>query len=371
MCSTHPSFVAKAWLHFLHASLLLFFISGCGSDPILSSESRLPPQASSPAGDAKDEDEELPLDFRAPADPVIEELGPLIVQLGEIQAESEIVPWSGSWLPARDPWLSEGRPAPLQIWDNWVQSYFGQAIGSAWSFEKASSAQAQHALAWEGACDAWAIASLYESEPQRPWLAPNGSIVSVGLQKAILVKSWERVEGKRIYGRPYRGDRESDWSEPSPMALHRFIQAELFEQGRPFIVDKDPGVPIWNTPVFAATFRLTQDETDPATIQVYAGLKGVDPLFGNPNEVGTHISWIELRYQLRGVPLGGGRFGVVDSQWVRDPELGVDSIEFHPDFLVGLPPRGQAVQHQSRNPALQEQVIEHFRKAAGLELRLP
>jgi hypothetical protein len=195
--------------------------------------------------------------------------------------------------------------------------------------------------------------------------------MSVALQKAILVKSWERVEGKRIYGRPYRGDRESDWSEPTPAVFHRFMEGELFEQGRPFIVDKDPGVPVWNTPVTEAVTRIAKDPIEDGVLQVHTWLKGVDPLFRDPNEVGSHVRWIELRYQFFVQEISPGNYRVLGSEWLRDDTLGVDSVEFHPDFLVGLPPRGLPVGHSSHNVGLSPELVEQFKRAALLEPRNP
>ena len=350
-------------------TLMMMVVSGCGEPPKGSYGIPTPPDASSSTGDQVSSG--VGVDLPLPSDPILQELGPLKVRLGDFQQKAEVQPWSGSWLPARNPWLTEGIRSPLHVWDEYIQRNFRLDLPSAWSFEKKLNVDSHLALTWEGSCDAWAIASLYESEPRTPLIDPRGQVISVGIQKSILVKSWEVVEGKRIYGRPYRADRSSDWNDLSPMALHRFIQSELFEQGRPFIIDKDPGIPVWNTPIFGVAFRLTADELDQSVIQVHAWLQGADPLFGNPDEVGTHVTWIELRYLLRVKPLPDGSFWVQSSEWVRDLDRGVDSIEFHPDFMVGLPPRDIPVQHRSHNPAIQEEVVEFLRSKAGLEKRRP
>jgi hypothetical protein len=79
------------------------------------------------------------------------------------------------------------------------------------------------------------------------------------------------------------------------------MQSELFEQARPFIVDKDPGIPVWNTPVYAAVSDLSDDPEDPNSVLVRTWLKGVDPLFKNPDEIRSYIVWIELAYRLTGI----------------------------------------------------------------------
>jgi len=242
---------------------------------------------------------------------------------------------------------------------------------SAAAWERADWTGNPGALTWEGSCDAWAIASLYESEPTTRLQVDSGLSFSVAAQKAILVKDWELTEGKRIFGTPYRGGRESVWGDPNPASLHRFLLSEMMDQGRPVILDKDPGIPVWNTPIFQAELALKDDPSNPHVMHVHAWLKGVDPLFGDPNEVGTHISVIELRYRLEGQRGDDGSLQVMAGFWETDRALGIDSVEFHPDFLVGLPPKGEVVNHSSRNPGIQPAAVDALRLKAQLSIRNP
>lgn len=299
--------------------------------------------------------------------------GELRVWPGERASESPVKPWSGYWLPARSQYLFEGARAPLVLWDLLVQSigHSGNPGVSAAAWERLHHEQNPQALSWEGACDAWAIASLYENEPLEAVRQGREISLPVGAQKALLVRSWDWVDGKRVFGRPYRGDRESDWDEPSPAAFHRFMQAELFEQERPFILDKDPGIPVWNTPIYAAVTNLRDDPEDPNSLLVRTWLKGVDPLFQKPDETRTYIIWIELAYRLTGLRESDGSLVVRRGAWIKDESTGVDSTQFHPDFLVGLPPSGQVPDHGSFNPGLDQASWLEFRKRLGLTYRTP
>lgn|GEM_PF-1651778 len=299
--------------------------------------------------------------------------GELRVRPGEAAFESPIRPWSGYWLPARSDYLFAGAGSPLAIWDSFVRALPlpRSQGGGAVQWEKTLYEQNHQPLSWEGACDAWAIASLYEFEPTEPRAPSRGTRLSVGAQKALLVRSWDWVEEKRVYGRPYRGDRESLWDEPSPAGFHRFMISELFEQSRPFIIDKDPGIPVWNTPIFGAFTRLRDDPVDINSVLVRTWLKGVDPLFHDPEEQKNPITWIELAYRLSGKRQADGSLRVTGGAWLQDEETGVDSTLFHPDFLVGLPPRGEVPAHGSFNPGIGEADWMEFRSRLGLSYRTP
>jgi hypothetical protein len=304
---------------------------------------------------------------------IYQNYGELRVWAGERTGESAVKPWSGYWLPARSKYLFEGAKSPFVLWDRFIQSLVASRslAGVAADWEKSRYEENPQALSWEGACDAWAIASLYENEPvDSVRLGPELSL-SIGAQKALLVRSWDWVDGKRVYGRPYRGDRESHWDEPNPAAFHRFMQSELFEQARPFIVDKDPGIPVWNTPVYAAVSDLSDDPEDPNSVLVRTWLKGVDPLFKNPDEIRSYIVWIELAYRLTGIRESDGSLLVKGGAWIKDENTGVDSTQFHPDFLVGLPPQGQVPAHGSFNPGVQQADWLEFRGRLGLSYREP
>ena len=306
------------------------------------------------------------------SDSVYLNYGPLIVAPGERYIELAKSAWSGYWLPSRGKYLFEGAGAPLRLWDSWIKAIgLSGMTASAGDWEQHSHESNPGALTWEGACDAWAIAALYEPEPTRPLEFAGRVKFNVGAQKSLLIKAWEEVEGKRIYGMPFRGDRESRWDDPSPAAFHRFLISELFEGERPFILDKDPGIPVWNTPIHGAAIELRDDPESPRSILVHTWLKGVDPLFSNPDEVGSHITVIELVYRLSGKRLSDGALEVQGGAWMDDSESGVDSREFHPDFLVGLPPKGQVPPHRSQNPGLSEEALQRFRRQAGFDYLNP
>jgi hypothetical protein len=305
-------------------------------------------------------------------DEVYRNYGRLVVAPGDKYFELSEGAWSGFWLPSRSKYLFDGAGSPLRLWDAWIKaSGLSISVPSAADWEQKNYDANPGALSWEGSCDAWAIASLYEPEPTQGFVLNDRVKLGVGAQKSLLIKSWEEVEGKRIFGRPFRGDRDSRWEDPNPAAFHRFMISELIEGERPFILDKDPGIPVWNTPIHGAAIEIRDDPEGIQSVLVHTWLKGVDPLFGNPDEVGGHVTVIELVYRLTGTRLSDGALEVQGGTWMRDPLSGVDSKEFHPDFLVGLPPKGQVPPHRSRNPGLSLDAIQRFKSQMGSDFRNP
>ncbi|MCM2322759.1 MAG: hypothetical protein NDJ90_05820 [Oligoflexia bacterium] len=287
-----------------------------------------------------------------------ETYGPLVVAVGEGSAEASRRPWSSWWYPIRDTYLFEGtraNPAPLEKYDTYVLKTTGKA-GAAAAFER-ERLYDPGASAWEGLCNAWAEASIMEAEPSAG-ATLNGISFGVGDLKALLVKTYEGFGGMRQYGQRFNGDRHGIYDDVFPDQFHRVLQAELFEMARPLIMDKDPGVPVWNTPIWMAQVRIERDPGDPGVVHVSTWLTGASPYVESYDFVGTlPVSYL-YTYDLFGSDRGDGTFQVSYGLWTGR------SIDDHPDFVSVLPldsPDGGETSRRarkSRNTELSREVVD-------------
>jgi hypothetical protein len=278
--------------------------------------------------------------------------GPLTVYEGEFDAESSVRPWSSWWYPTKDTYLFESRGqrlSPLELYDSYVRKT-RQLPGGAALFER-ERIYDPAAGSWEGLCNAWAIASLMSPEPRRMETI-DGITFNVGDQKALLVKTYERVGGLRTYGQRNNGVHGTVFDDIYPDQFHRLIQAELFERGRPFMMDKDPGVAVWNTPIWKASVRTSRDLSDPYVMHVNTWLFGASPFVNYYDYVGTLAVVFEYTYDLYGIPQADGSFQVKYGAWTGE------SINYHPDFLTVLP-EGSA-QRSSRNSEIDAVVVDEI-----------
>lgn len=278
-----------------------------------------------------------------------EAFGPLFVDEGEFDAEAGVRPWSSWWYPLRDTYLFESagaRKSPLEKYDRFVQKTSGQSPDAA-VYER-DNLHDPNATSWEGLCNAWAAASLLEPEPRRP-VAHGGLTFEVGDQKALLIKSYELVDGLRQIGQRFNGDRAGVYEDIYPEQFHRVIQHQLFEQSRPIIMDKDPGVAVWNTPIWKAQARIAQDPSDPYVMRVSLWLVGASPFVDSYDFVGTLPVAFEYTYDLYGNRDEQGRFAVAFGAWTGP------SIDFHPDFVTVIPESGTG--HRSRNSKIDPAMV--------------
>jgi len=287
---------------------------------------------------------------------VTRERGPLVVKAGVQERELSKRPWSGWWLPVNSSYLFQGtadHPSPLEKFDA-----FAKKVGTptrATDFERREIYD-PNAIAWEGSCDAWAIASLLEPEPVAP-ITREGIVFSVGDQKALLVKSYELAEGKKFYGQAFHGTREGVYDDLYPDQLQRFVETELIEGGRPFVLDKDPGVAVWNTPVWHALIRIEDDAGDPEVVHGFMTLWGADPWVRNVDDTGTRTIALEYTYDLFGPRRADGALEVRFAVWTHHAP-GPNSIELHPDFVATIP---EKVSHRgSRNSELSPAIVDRI-----------
>jgi hypothetical protein len=288
---------------------------------------------------------------------VTDAFGPLVVYEGTFDAQSKTQPWSAWWYPLNKTDLfktADGTPAPLQVYDQYVSQVKHLQSPSAADYE-ANRLYDPNASSWEGLCNAWSAASLFEPEPTHAGQL-GGITFSVGDLKALLLKTYEVVDGLKQFGQRYNGERGDDYEDIYPDQFHKFLQHELFEKRRPFIMDEDPGVAVWNMPVWKTTTSIAKDEHDPEVMHVDTWVFGASEFVNSVDYVGTLTVATEYTYDLYGYPRPDGAFHVVYGVWTGK------SMDWHPDFVVELPEKPA---HHSKNTALDNGIVSEIIKAAA------
>jgi hypothetical protein len=283
---------------------------------------------------------------------VTETYGPLSVHEGEVEAEAAVRPWSAYWYPADQPILFQGtrdNPAPLEKYDQFVRKVHKKDSGAA-AFERRQF-ETTRPDAWQGLCNAWAKAALLEPEPTKG-IEVDGIRLSVGDLKALLIKSYELVEGTLFYGERNNGDRAAEYDDIYADQFHRFVQAELMEKRRAFAMDVDPGPQVWNSPVWRVLTRLAQDPADKHRMNVETWLFMADYNVPNLDYVGTISVARRYTYDLYGYQRPGGAFDVAYGIWTGD------SVEDHPDFVTWVP-ETKAVR-RSVNPDVDPAIVDEL-----------
>lgn len=289
-------------------------------------------------------------------------------------AVASIQPWSSWWFPKRDGYLFQDESgeatSPLSKYDVIRQRRFGN-VGSAAEFERRSFNP--RAVAWEGLCNAWALASILHREPRRPLVVPDDPDrwsrtdipFSVGDLKALLLKTYEGVDDSqiRVHGQKFLGDANA-WIHPDlfPDQFHRFVEVQLFERAMPFIIDHDPGVEIWNVPVYKANYTVDGIPGQPNSVMVRMWIFSAEPTRENEKDfVGTKEIVREYNYVLEGARNPAGDLVVSSGYWIKGPS-GVDSRRNHPDYIIHIPDPGAVIRH-SLNPEIDvnflDEILQH------------
>jgi hypothetical protein len=282
--------------------------------------------------------------------------GPTFVREGSYYIDLKIVPWSSYWYPFAEDYLYRGDSSPLRKYDLYFAATKSAPSHAALAEEKVHAER--EFVAWAGRCNAWAIASVMEPEP---YLAQpvtlNGITFSTADLKALLVMSYDRVEGISQFGQRNNGDEKSIAEDIYPDQFHQVIMKELFEKRRPIIMDKDLGIEVWNVPVYKAEVNLLRDQANPFLIHVNAALVGAAPLDPgtDPNgRVSKNVIY-SYTYDLYGYPQVDGSIKVEYGLWTGD------SIKSHPDFLWTLP---EEKKRKSMNTELKTEIVDEIIKQA-------
>lgn len=260
---------------------------------------------------------------------VTQEFGALKVREGEFTGESKIIPWSSWWFPTKDSYLfaseDPSQLAPLQKYDRYVAAMEGVSPDSA-LFERLEIYDPSE-VNWAGLCHAWAVASVLHQEPRYEVLRKDIRL-SVGDQKALILKSYENVGDLKIYGLRYNGSYNDAFEDVYPDQFHRFAQVHLFEKKLPFLMDYDPSFPVWTVPVYKIKFRIEKTSETSAAVKAWVTL--VSPFVDSPDFVGSKKSVKAYQYDLTGAWVGD-ELVVTSSEWANESKFD------HPDFLIAYP----------------------------------
>lgn len=307
---------------------------------------------------------------------VTDEFGPLVISREALRKGSEDAtlaqkPWSSWYFPINEDIMFKGKDSPLSKYDEFARRYDRRDSKAAAFEESTWYLYDPNADGWQGHCDAWALASVVEPEPVGP-VEVKGVRFSTGDLKALALKAYDLDAATqksffedgilRFYGeRAGESPRTEDPYDLYPDQFHRFVQAQIFERKRPFIMDRDPGFQVWNHPVFAAYF--TYERTgDPHELKVYASVS-IGSYVQEYDYVGTKSVNLDYSYSLYGHYRDDGSFEAVFGEWTKRDSLSLDSRNDHPDFVVSVP--ASLPERKSRNKEIDTKLVDVILKAAS------
>lgn len=284
------------------------------------------------------------------------------VREGTFYAEAKIKPWSSYWFPHSDTSLYEpingsSEPSPLQKYDQWAKKA-KKTDTTAAATEKAST-ENRESDSWAGLCNAWSKAAVMEKEPalKKP-VDVDGVKFSTFDLKALLIKTYDNTVGFQNYGKRYNGERSDDYNDIYPDQFHRVLQAELFEKGKPFIMDRDPGIQVWNVPVFKAEVTIVRDPSNANVMHVRTTLATAGTR-DDTDFVGTWQVNYEYFYDLYGTTAADGSFEVHSGAWTGA------SLDNHPDFVTTIPEKTiRKSDNTQLNTEWVDEIIAKARKAS-------
>lgn len=283
----------------------------------------------------------LPEDLRL----VTQDMGALKVQVGKFVYESPKAtrPWSGWWVPLKDSSLYNTPNAPLRKYD--ALSVFALGGNGARTSERFKSrSEATDILSWEGLCDAWSLASVYEKEP-KDFLMVDNVCLTPGDQKTLLTVAYKDNAPhlkNNYYGQLNKKGPNTIFNDIYPDQFHRFIQVELGARKSPFLMDFEASEPIWTVPVYKAEITIMQNAENPNVLDVELYLTSPEfqlnaeqKKLNDLGQLGTLFTKRRYTYSLHG-EWQGSDFVVSKGLWTQT------SIMNHPDYVISLPPNAGA-----------------------------
>jgi hypothetical protein len=276
-------------------------------------------------------------------------------------------PWSSWWYPKKDDFLFKGSNSPLAKYDLFRKLRY-HALGkplprSAAQFEQET--YNPRSLSWEGLCDAWSLAAISKPEPKKPVTIQIGHekiTFSVADLKALLLKTYEAIDESdlKYYGQKFTGSAEG-WIFPDifPDQFHRFLEVYLFERKQAFVMDHDPGVEIWNVPVYKANYVMNPVPNDSNAVFVTAWVYSAEAALSTVKDfVGTREAVRTYHYILRGTKNSNGDLVVRSGKWAKGPD-GIDSTKNHPDFITTIQ-NPLTIVRKSSNPEIEVDLVDEI-----------
>ena len=350
---------------------LLFCLSlaSCGNDSKEGNARIPPPEIAQNIDILRDLNPELRQYLSDPAlFSVTRDLGPSIMDARNLPfrsgiAQSEIRPWSAWWYPKKEiltP-IEGSLVSALEKYDRVRRYHYGATVRSAADYERRSVTAPP--LAWEGLCDAWALASISIPEPKQAISIEIGAarvLFSISDLKALILKTYEAVDDSSLayYGQKFTGNSDG-WVYPDifPEQFHRFLEVQLFQKKMPFIMDHDGGIEIWNIPVYKANYLVDAVSGYPNAVSVRAWLYSAESTTSqNRNLVGTREAIREYNYVLSGYRNAEDKLVITSGHWTTGPN-GVNSRKDHPDYLFKVRDPSQLTR-KSSNPEIETAIVD-------------
>ena len=296
--------------------------------------------------------------------------GATVIDMRALPFESQVLdtgkrPWSGWWFPKQEKAFTDEAKG-LSILKKF-DLYFSQtdktsAFLKEKQFDEGSASKAN----WEGLCDAWAIASISEPEPQRPLtveVTQAGKTSEVTFEvaelKGLLMKTYEAVGQDQfdVYGEKFLGNKDS-WIQPDlfPDQFHRLVETYIGQKKQPFVMDRDPGIEVWNVPVFRANYKMEANPADPKSVIVRMWLHTAGPLeIDEKNFVGSKTVIFEYNYTLNGDLTPDGKLVVNSGRWIKKWK---DSEANHPDYIIA--PKQKFILRRSYNENIDPRKVDYL-----------
>lgn len=298
--------------------------------------------------------------------PVSNQYGSTVIAMNQLPLQSGLLDsgrraWSSWWFQKSQKEFT-GHP------QNSILAKYDRALGltgtSGSAFSLEFSREKNQYAAWEGLCDAWAMASLFYSEPKRG-VSYQGVQFSVSDLKGLILKTFEATPESDfyIYGERFQGNQDG-WVFPDlfPDQFHRLIEVALGQKKVPLIMDRDPGLEVWTVPVYKANYRIDKHPTDSNAVIVKMWLytAGSSPQT-QKDDVGTQEVIFEYAYELRGdLSLDGNQLTVTSGKWLQ---IGfTDSRVNHPDYF--LMPKSEAINRNSYNNLINKNLVDNIVRGA-------
>lgn len=299
--------------------------------------------------------------------------------------DTGVRPWSSWWYPKNedklfrdDPAISEHPNSTLGKYDlfrklQWEKERDsnGPAPISAADYENAH--YRANSFSWEGLCDAWALASILYPEPKTSISKAynTGLFSTTHIEfntddlKALILKTYEGISsaGLTYHGQKFTGDADG-WVFPDifPDQFHRFIEASFAAKKMPFVMDHDPGIEIWNVPVYKVNYLIDRVPNQSNSVFVKMWVYSASSTAANEkNFLGSKEVIREYDYILAGTLQADGKLLVNSGFWVKMPNGGVDSRRDHPDFVIELTDPS-AITRKSHNPGIDPKEVDELIK---------
>ena len=245
-------------------------------------------------------------------------------------------PWSGYWWPMlENNYNLYSDNGPLQKYD----TQFGTGA-KAW--ERQNHYTNDAANKWWGHCHAWASAAILAPEPKA---TGNYTINDTkGLTTALYYEpTFQWLSGVRVDD---VNDRSSAaYQDIAPAWMDYLLRYYVQEHGSSFVMDTDPGSPVWNFPV--AGFERSTSKNGDGSVRVKtdvwfrkptAGVAGYDP---------NSFFRKTYEYDLWNTADGRGSTG----RWVSDDR---------PDFAWASDGHKATDGQTQRNPKLDPKIVEEI-----------